>query len=237
MPVAVGLVLAALPFVVPQRGLIVALDIAALLALGAWRQEKPWRSGAIVALPGAAVALARATDDSLGSFALVASTSPVVVAVSGLLVKAGGLLVHRADQEPASGPGDASGGHGRGHRRKLFETKPQRARFLVIVAAVLGIGVSLLEWWGAEEADRRASERAEEIQTALAGRTPESLLIEGVMGSSALPGGPYRFASLGPGAFEASAEVSRALQSRCIRVRVIADGQVSTEIENGRCGG
>ena len=95
------------------------------------------------------------------------------------------------------------------------------------------------ERWG-EQADRLAHQRAEEIRTALSGRTPQSLeksLLSRSYGGAGepLPGGPETEYRSGPAEFRASAEVRSGLEFRCIRVRVGADAVVHTEIEGDAC--
>ena len=237
LPLAAGLASIGVSSLGFDPGVGVVLAMVVFLALGAALPTRPWRTAAIASVPGLVVALVRAGADSLGLFLVVAATSPLFVALSALLVKGGALLVARAGAQPSAVPDALPGA--RRPRRKAFDTKEQRGRFLVVLALLLVIGGVALSRWGADEADRRANIREEQIRTALAGRTPESLLVDGLANASGdrpgLPGGPYDAASLGSDRFTATVELRVRLQYRCIRVEVSAEGLVSTEVEDREC--
>ena len=233
LPLTAGLILLAVSRVTPD-GAAGVLSLITLFGLGALVPDRPWRTGAIAASPTVAAAvLVAAVEGSTGSAVLFVVGSPLLFAFAGLLVKGGALLVAR---DAVSGdPGHVE------HRWRPFETKAQRGRFLVIVATIVMVGSVWISNWGSAQVDRAAAVRIEQIRSSLAGRTPESIRIQGVIGAAAggpeLPGGPYRGAGLGKDRFTATAEVSKGLQSRCIHVVLDAAGQVSTRLTNGRCGG
>lgn len=238
LPLAAGLILVALPYVVSVSTVTVVMDVVLLLVLGTVLPRNPWQTGAIAMLPTVVGAVLRAAGDSLAVFGLVVLASPLAVAIAGLVVKAGAVFIRSAnkDQEGQLGE-DGEQSEARGWRP--FETKVQRGRFLIIVAVLFFIGSSFLSNWGAKEADRMAAQRASEIRTALAGRRPDSLQVEGISGVAegrpGLPGGPYQTAALGTETFRATAEVGHRLQYRCIHVQLGGDGQAETEIKQGRC--
>lgn len=236
LPLAAGLLVVGVSAVGLGSGATTLLDMAVFLALGTVLPKRVWRTAAIATAPGLVVGLVRAGSDSVGLFLVVVVASPLVIALSALLVKGGALLVARAGDSPSPTPNGPGRG---GRRRKAFETKEQRGRFLVVLAILLVAGTSALSDWGAAEADRRAAAREEQIRTALAGRTPQSLQIEGLTGTAAdrpgLPGGPYDRATLGSDHFEASVELRVRLQYRCIRVAVTPDGHVATDVDKGEC--
>lgn len=237
LPLAAGLALLAVSYATPDGAWTGLLSLVTLLALGAMVPENPWRTGAIAGSPGVFAAVLEAANRSMGALALIVVLSPVVLVVAGLLVKGGSLLVGRSE--------DASPGEQRGapveHRWRPFETKAQRGRFLVVVAVLVLVGSSWLSNWGAAEADRAAARRVDQIRSALAGHTPESLRRAGLSyaygGGGGVPGGPYSTTSLGSERFTATAEVGKRLQYRCIHVDVSASGEVSTKITKGHCGG
>ena len=239
LPLAAGLILAALPYVVPVGTITVVVDVVTLLALGAVLPQQPWRTGAIAASPTIVGAVLRAAGESPALFALAVIGSPIVVAIFALLVKGGAVFLRPAGANETGDPEKRAQEGGR-RRWRPFETKTQRGRFLIVVAVLLLIGSRALSNWGAEEADRLAALRASEIHAALSGRTPESVRVEGMTGAfedrPGLPGGPYRHATLGTETFRASAEVRYRLQSRCIHVQLDGDGQVDTQIEKSECG-
>lgn len=234
LPLAAGLVLVALPYVV-SMGVVTVIDVVTLLALGAVLPEKPWQTGAIAALPTIVGAVLQATSEPLAVFALAVLGSPLVVVLFGLVVKGGAVFLRPASTNTA-GALEEDGGGG---RWRPFETKVQRGRFLIVVAVLFLTGSRALSNWGAEEADRMAILRASEMRAALAGRTPESVRLEGITGAfedrPGLPGGPYRQAILGTDTFRATAEVRHRLQHRCVHVLLTGDGQVETEIKKSQC--
>lgn len=238
LPIAAGLILVALPYVVPVGTITVVVDVVTLLALGAVLPQRPWRTGAIAAFPTIVGAVLRAAGESPALFALAVIGSPIVVAIFTLLVKGGAMFLRPGTNE--AGDPEFRAQEGGRRRWRPFETKVQRGRFLIVVAVLLLIGSRALSNCGAEEADRLAARRASEIRAALSGRTPESVHVEGMTGAfedgPGLPGGPYRHASLGTDTFRATAEVRYRLQSRCIHVRLDGDGQVDTQIEKSECG-
>ena len=235
MALAAGLLAVGVSAVGLDSGVSTLLEVAIFLGLGTVLPTRVWRTAAIATAPGLVVGLARAGSESLGLFLVVLVASPLLIALSALLVKGGALLVARAGDSPAP----AAPGRGEPPRRKLFETKEQRGRFLVVLAIVLVVGARALSGWGGAEADRRAAARAEQIRTALAGHTTESLQIEGLTSAGAdspgLPGAPYHRATLGSDRFEATVELQAWLEYRCIKVEVTSDGQVSTAVDKGEC--
>ncbi len=239
LPLAAGLILVALPYVVPVGTITVVVDVVTLLALGAVLPQQPWRTGAIAAFPTIVGAVLRAAGESPALFALAVIGSPIVVAIFTLLVKGGAVFLRPAGTNEAGDPGMRTQ-EGERRRWRPFETKAQRGRFLIVVAVLLLIGSRALSNWGGEEADRLAALRASEIHAALSGRTPESVRVEGMTGAfedrPGLPGGPYRHATLGMETFRATAEVRYRLQSRCIHVQLDGDGRVDTQIEKSECG-
>lgn len=236
LPLAAGLALLAVSYATSNGAWTGVLNLVTLLALGAIVPENPWRTGAIAATPGVFAAVLAAANRPMGTLALIVVLSPLVLVVAGLLVKGGALLVARSEDASPGGQHGASAKH----RWRPFETKAQRGRFLVVIAVLVLVGSSWLSNWGASEANRAAARRVDEIRSALAGHTPESLrrdaLMHGYGGDSGVPGGPYRVTSLGSEQFTATAEVSERLQYRCIHVEVNASGEVSTKITKGRCG-
>ncbi len=240
LAVAAGLALAALPLAVSRPGVVTGVDIAVLLGMGALLPERPWRTGVIVATPGVLAGLLRAAvDGSEVPFPVLVLASPVALVISGLIVKVGAALVERRDQDSSDPRQPAPRGDGR--RRRPFETKAQRARFLVLLTTVFVIGSSLLDNWGAGEVDEAARRREAEIRSALEGRTAEQISTQGIAGiygdGPDLPGGPYRWASPGSEVFQAPDEVRRGLQYRCLHVRLAGEGPVEIEIERDRCDG
>ena len=233
LPLTAGLMLLAVSRATPD-GVAGVLSLISLFALGALVPDRPWRTGAIAASPTVAVAvLVAAAAGSVGSVVVFVVCSPLLVAFAALLVRGGALLGAR-DAVPCD--------QGRSEQAwRPFETKAQRGRFLVIVATIVMVGSVWMSNWGSAEVDRAAARRVEHIRSSLAGRTPESVRVQGVMGAAAgesqLPGGPYRGAGLGKDRFTATAEVSKGLQSRCIHVVLDAEGEVSTRVSHGRCGG
>jgi hypothetical protein len=229
LPLIAGLLLVALGQAIPIDWVNTVLNVGILLGLGAVLREKPWRTGAIATLPGAVVSLVRAADTSLATFALFLVIAPFAMVVSGLIVRCGQLLV-----AGSSRPGDEA------RRRKPFETQEQRGRFLVVVAIVLVVGFQLLRSWGADEADRDAARRADQMRADLSGWTAPRLHERGTIGllrGEPLPGGPYDSASPGLEEFRANVELSHRLQTRCVRVQVDAVGNISTEVEKDGCRG
>lgn len=239
LPFAAGLLLVALPYVVPVGSITVVIDLVTLLVLGAVLPQQPWRTGAIAALPTIVGAVLRAAGESPAVFALAVLGSPLAVALFGLVVKGGALFLRPASTKEA-GELEEDAEEGGGRRWRPFETKAQRGRFLIVVAVLFLVGSRALSNWGAEEADRMAALRASEIQDALSGRTPQSVHVEAMTGAfedrSGLPGGPYQQASFGTNSFRATAEVRLRLQYRCIYVQLDGDGQVDTEIKKSQCG-
>lgn len=237
LPLAAGLASLGVWALGFDSGISTVAAMAIFLALGAALPERPWRTAAIASTPGLVVALVRAGSDSMGLLLVVVATSPLYVALAALLVKGGTLLVARAGARPSAVPTTVSG---RAQpRRRAFETKEQRGRFLVILALLLFIAGVALSRWGAGEADRQAEVREGQIRTALVGQTPESLRVDGVTTAFGdgpdLPGGPYDTAALGPDRFEATVELQVRLQYRCISIEVTADGALSTEVERNEC--
>ncbi len=231
MPLGAGLALIAVGWALP-RPVASTVGLVTLLGLGAVIPERPWRTAALTASPSLVASLVHATGESAASVGLVVLLSPLLVAFATLVIMGGRLLVgHQPDAAP---PVESADDFGR--RWKPFETKAQRGRFLVIVAILVVVGSGFLSRCGSAEADRDASRRAEEIRTALNGRSPQSL--QSSLGIDlVLPGGPYRFATVVGDSFEATAEVNSGFQYRCILVRVGPDGRVSTEIKHKRCSG
>lgn len=237
LPLAAGLASVGVSALGLDPGVASVLAMVVFVALGAAHPARPWRTAAIASMPGLVVALVLVGSESLGLFLVVVATSPLYVALSALLVKGGALLVARADARPSAVPTTVPG---RGQpRRRAFETREQRGRFLVVLALLLVIGGIALSRWGAGEADRRAEVRQGQIRTALVGQTPESLRVDGVTTAFGdrpdLPGGPYDTTTLGPDRFEATVELQVRLQYRCISIEVTADGAVSTEVERDEC--
>lgn len=220
-----GLV-AALP--TPFGGLAGAVII---LALGAVVVATPWRTGTIAAIPGVMAALVRYADEPSMLSLVVVAMAPLMVLVTVLFVAAGAVMF------PGRSPARADRGTGR--RWRPFETKAQRARFLAFVVVVVLAGQAGLDNWGAAEADRLANQRAEQVRHALDGRSFESLrtaeLESWFSGGPGLPGGPYRSVVLGDDELRATVEVRHRLQSRCIRVRIDAWGEVDLDITHGGC--
>lgn len=232
LALAAGLVLVGLARVLPASLSSIA-GVVTLLALGAVVRHAPWRTGALAAAPAVVAGLVRAAGESLSSVAVIVVLAPLLVAICALVVKGGGYLVDR--RSDAAGPTDEDGSSG-GRRWRPFETKAQRGRFLVIVAVLVVVGGGLLSTCSGDQADRVASRRAEEIRVALEGRSPASLQT-GLAMNPELPGGPYRVAAVIGDSFEATVEIRRGLQFRCIRVHLGVDGRVSTDINHKRCGG
>ncbi len=228
LPLGAGLALVALRPVLP-RPVAVAISIAVLLGLGALLPRRLWRTAVIVALPGLAAGLVVGAGRSLGWVAVVLVSVPLVIAFTALVVKGGSLLVVRP--EPGSPPVPA------GHRPKRFETKAQRGRFLVIIAAFVVIGGVFLRSWGAAEVDRRADRRVAEIRAALDGRDVNTIRLDplGFNDGADIPGGPYDLAFRGPDGFEARVELHNRLQHRCIRVLLMDGGRLVTDVDHGRC--
>ncbi len=228
VPLGAGLVLVAVRQVL-SRPLGVAVTVAVLLGLGAVLPRRPWRTAVIAALPGLAAGLVVGVRHSVGSVALALVLFPVGVAVTALLVKGGSLLVLRPE------PGSASVAAGR--RPKRFETKAQRGRFLVIVAAVAVGGSVFLRSWGSAEADRMADRRVAAIRAALDGVDVNTLRLDplGFNDGADIPGGPYDLAFLGPDGFEASEQLHSRLQYRCIHVLLTDGGLLSIDVDPGRC--
>lgn len=114
LPLAAGLVFVSAAYTLSSVGLLTALNLVVMLALGAVIHERPWRTGAIATLPGLVFALLRAADDSAGSLAIMVAISPLAVAISGLVVRGGRLLApHPATDSAdlgANASGDAAGG-------------------------------------------------------------------------------------------------------------------------------
>lgn len=171
----------------------------------------------------------RPAGDSLGASALFLVAAPILVAVCAAAVKGGAMLAAPAT-EPRAGEG----------RWRPFETQAQRGRFLVVVAVLLVIGTSYYRNLGADDTDRAAARRVEEIRAALKGETAESLrrasIGAGVTGRGVVPGGPYRSMRPGTDRFTATAEVRKLSQFRCIHVEVDAAGAVTTRIVKRGCG-
>ena len=189
VPLAVGFVLVAVRQVLSPP-VAVAVTVAVLLGLGALLPRRPWRTAVIAALPGLAAGLVVGLRHSVGWAALALVLFPVGVAVTALLVKGGSLLVLRP--EPGSAPVAA------GYRPKRFETKAQRGRLLVIVAAVVVVGGVFLRSWGTAEVDRMADRRVAAIRAALDGLDPNTLRLD-PLGSTTAPTSPagpttWRFA-------------------------------------------
>ena len=232
LPLIVGLFSVALERAIPDA-LSTLAYVVTLLGLGALLPDKPWRSAAIASLPGACLLLARSPGRPLATVLLTIVLFAASVGFSGLLVKAGALLAQRSRRDHASHPGDTPPGPW-----KPFQTKAQRGRFLVVLLVIVLIGGQRLSVWGRDEVDREADRRAAQMRTALNGRSPKSLQIDifkaGNEGTTP-PGGPYLSASPGNERFEATVEVNRRLQYRCIQVHVTADGQVSTDIKKRQC--
>lgn len=228
LPLTAGLLSVAVAAAVPA-GWTLLFVLLILLALGALLPESPWRTGAMAALPAVAAALVRAAGESMGTFAVFLLGAPVFVALTVLVVKGGALLVAPSTEPKAAG-----------RRWRPFETQAARGRFLVIVAVVLVIGVSWVRNLGAEEADRAATRRSEEIRTGLQGQTVDSLRLasirQGVTGEGpGVPGGPYRSVRPGTDRFSATAEVQKLAQFRCIHVEVDAAGAVTTRVVKEQC--
>ena len=233
LPLIVGLFSVALGRAVPVDAVNTITFVATSVGLGFLLPEKPWRSAAIASLPGACVLLLRSPPGSIGMLLLGIVLFAGGVALTGLLVKGGALLAQRSrrDHGTPRAPTPRS-------PWKPFETKAQRGRFLLVLLAVVLIGGQRLSVWGKAEVDREAARRAEQIRTALDGRSPLSLqvdIVRSVHGGSEPPGGPYLSASPGRDSFNATVEVNRRLQSRCIQVHLNADGQASTEIKKRPC--
>lgn len=227
LPLAGGLAVAAAAQVsVPA--VILPVNVAMLVLLGAVLPERPWRTAVLAEAPGLALALGRAADQSWLLAGLVIVVAPLFVAISAVLVKAGAALRRDRDERRTEHAAD----------RGLFATKARRGAFLIVLATLLATCNGVLsERWG-DEADRLARQRAEEIRTELSGWTPdslpESLLGPAYGGTGApVPGGPYEGYATGPDGFRASAEVRAGLEFRCIRVRVGPDAVVHTDIEGG----
>ena len=236
LPLAGGLAVAAVAQLsIPA--VILPVNVVVLVLLGAVLTERPWRTAVLAEAPGLALALGRATGKSWMLMGLVIVVAPLFVAISAVLVKAGASLRRDRDESRAEGAGEVGrspGDHG------LFATKARRGAFLIVLVTLLGTCNRVLdERWG-EQADRLARQRAEEIRTALSGRTPQSVeksllsLSYGGAGEP-IPGGPYAEYRSGPEEFRASAEVRVGLGFRCIRVRVGADAVVHTEVEDDAC--
>ncbi len=211
---------------------VIPLSVGTLVGLGAVVPERPWRTAAIFEAPGLTAAMARAAGDSLGLVAVVLAMSPVVLAISWGLVRAGAALRRERDARRGEEGASDTAERVRGDRG-LFATKARRGAFLIVLLTVLGTcNAALTQRWG-DTADRLARQRAEEIRSALAGREPQSLQNDALRGAyggarEPLPGGPYREMQPGATEFTASAEVRSGLEYRCIRVRVHADATVHT---------
>lgn len=227
LPLATGLLIVGIDSVVPVGGAGL-LGLMVLLTLGAVLPGKPWPTGAIAAGPIVLAAVVAAASHSLGRAALLLVASPVLVALCAAAVKGGAMLA-----APAGEPKAAKG------RWRPFETQAQRGRFLVIVAVLLVIGTSYCRNVGAGEADRAAARRVEEIRRAMEGQTAASLLGASLgpsmTGVGAVPGGPYRSMRPGRDRFEATAEVRKLTQYRCIQVAVDAAGVVTTKVLRRGC--
>lgn len=204
LPFSVGLLQVGLLLLGPNAAITTGLNIVAFLALGAVLPARPWRTAAIASVPGLVFGLVRAGLDSSGTFLMVFLASPLVVAFSAVLVKGGAMLVARAGDEPTADPTGVAGASPR--RRKAFETKAQRGRFLVVLVLVLVIAGTVVSRWGGREADSRAAARADQIQAALAGVTAQSLQVDSLTGAMGEgpgpPGGAYNTQSLRPTASE-----------------------------------
>lgn len=233
LPLIVGLFNVALARAVPVGDVTTLALVATLLGLGAVLPEKPWRSAAIASLPGACLLLLRSPGKPIAIVLLTVVLFAGSVGLRGLLVKGGHLLVQRSHRDHASHRDDTPP-----EPWKPFQTRAQRGRFLVVLLAIVLIGGQRLSVWGKDEADREADRRAAQIRTALNGRSPKSLQIDifkGANDGTTPPGGPYLSASPGNDRFDATVEVNRRLQYRCIQVHVTADGQASTDIKKRRC--
>lgn len=80
LPLAAGLLIVAIFTAVPAGGGAL-LGVLILLTLGAVLPGHSWRTGAIAALPNFIVTLVAAAAESLGMFALVLASFPIVVAI------------------------------------------------------------------------------------------------------------------------------------------------------------
>jgi hypothetical protein len=236
LPLAGGLAVAAVAQLsIPA--VIVPVNVVVLVLLGAVLPQRPWRTAVLAEAPGLALALGRAMGESWMLVGLVIVVAPLFVAISAVLVKAGAALRRDRDERRAEGTGEVGRSTG---DRGLFATEARRGAFLILLVTLLATcNRALTQRWG-DEADRLARQRAEEIRTALSGRTPKSLqesLLSPFYGGAGepLPGGPYREYRPGSEEFWASAEVRSGLEFRCIRVRVGADAVVHTEIEGDAC--
>lgn len=227
LPLIAGLLAVALARVVPVEPVVTVIDLVILLALGAALPDKPWRTAAISGVPGLVVLLARLHDRSAATIALTLALLPLAFLFTGILVKAGAALAERPARRVTEG-----------RRRKPFETRAQRGRFLLVLLVVVLLGGRWLHDWGREEVDRDAARRADEVRRALTNRTPLSLQVAVLGGPDSLqsiPGGPYRSASPGATRFDATIELHRRLQYRCIHVHVDQEGRVATTIDDDSC--
>lgn len=233
LPLIAGLFSVALARAIPSDLVSTLAYVVTLLGLGAVLPAKPWRSAAIGSLPGACLLLARSPGKPIAIALLTIVLFAVSVGINGLLVKGGALLAQRSRRDHAAHRDDTPPGPW-----KPFQTKAQRGRFLVVLLAIVLIGGQRLSVWGSDEVDREADRRAAQIRTALNGRSPKSLQID-ILGSANAgttpPGGPYLSASPGNESFDATVELNRRLQYRCVQVHVSADGQVSTDIKKRQC--
>ena len=232
-----GIVLVALGRVIDSE-LVVLVDAAAFLALGARFPEAPRRLGVLAAMPLVVAAFVRAVSDSVGTVVIVSLLSPVGVLLAVFLVRLGARLVENEAETTRLGraaePPTASG------RRGIFDTKAKRARFMVIIAfVVFGASFALTES-SSRSVESKTEKRVAEIRKALEGRTPDQLtleFLENVYGrrGDTLPGGPYRMIMPSAEDIRATAEVRSGTETRCIHVHLRSDGSLTTVTKKSSC--
>jgi hypothetical protein len=243
LPLASGLAVAALAQLTVSPAVLL-VHVAVLLASGALLAERPVRTAALVEAPSlalgvGALALGLGTVERswLRLALLVAVAAPLVLSISYFVVKTGTAL-RQEWQERAAVPSDPAAGPPGG--LGIFATKSRRGAFLIGLMVILSVGLSLLSGWSGSDADRLASERAAEIEAALAGQTPQSLQTSMVTRSytgegESIVGGRFRRAGLEGNSFVVVAEVTSGLQHRCIRVSVGPETVAHSEIRDGTC--
>jgi hypothetical protein len=121
---------------------------------------------------------------------------------------------------------------------EVFQTKRQRGRFLLGVAA-LGLGAAIgSNQWVADRADRRAAAAQARMQTALTGPDPAQIQFGAFSGQLRLPFDSYT-AAVDPNthAIRVAARSGYAWAFRCVRGQRETDGRVTTAVVKKECAG
>lgn len=222
LPIAAGLLLAALPVLVELDPLVGIVHLGILLGLKAILRGPPWRAGALAAVPVVIGGLLRAGGGSGGRLLLLVLVSPLTIVISALVARAGSMLVER---EPAAGdPADVA--ESSPTRRGMLDTKAQRGRFLVILG-VLALAVTTgCRHGGRRQLTARLPSESPRSDKHLAGARhasscpTRSAPCSAATARSSPEGRTDQTVKKSDKAIDATVEVRSGLQSRCIRVHL-----------------